>query len=761
MLHRFLMSILGTFTYYAFFTLASYAQSPLAKLEGKVLYFKEPIEFAHVALYALDNDSLPLTLTTTDPSGFYTLSVNEGGEYLLKVSFIGYQPHTKNVQLQAGTTTTENIALETDSEFLESVEVVGEKASVTYLLDKKVVTFDEKILAGTSSAADALVKVPEINIDAKGNVKIRGNSGVTVLINGKPSMLSPADLIGNMSSASISQVEIITTPSAKYDPDGAGGIINIITQQQQDVNISGKATVGAGLDEKYNASLKLDLTKGRWHHFFTASLRHEDNPATKQRDFLKKGETDYTTFSEEEELAKFGMVQLGTEFKMDSSNLVYLSYQHSNLDENTPVRFRNIDAEAALSETGKGDLDFGMLENKFQAGYVFSGKNSHLSADVLYSLGKLRVNSESESRKEGNHNNAYYTSSLKNESDFYFFDYTIDYSLTLGKSLKMELGHAGEYVNTENNYSAIFQETHSGIKYDYKESIQALFTLFTFKKGNYTFQGGLRFENVLQEVSTMPADPYQNLYPSLGIEYKLSGQKSLSFNYSRRISRPDPFQFIPLERQVNSRETEYGNPELQPAYSNNLELGYKLFNDKIGVKSTVYFILINDLINRVLLQEENLSKVTFENIDQAATFGVSLSAETELNQWYSLDGSIEVLNYRLKDDTFTELNDDYTYAILKLNQVVSFGHGLNLQLNGSYTSNHYEALRELRSSYQLGATVEKSLFNKHANLSFSVRRFVYSGERSTRYSGLYQIKEEYIPQNPIFRLSFTYSFSKN
>ncbi|MGB5929255.1 MAG: outer membrane beta-barrel family protein [Cyclobacteriaceae bacterium] len=733
------------------------AQNKNASIEGKIHEAGTPVEYAHIGLFQSQDDTTPIALATSNGEGFYSLTIEQSGEYVIKISFIGYESHTQKIQVVSGKTQKLDVELTPDSELLESIEITGEKVNVTYLLDKKIVTFNKEMLAGTTSAADVLRKVPEVNLDAKGNLKIRGKSGITVLVDGKPTMLSPADLIKNIPSNTISSVEIITSPSAKYDPDGSAGVINIITQQQQDVNINGRATVGLGLVEKYDGSIKLDISKNKWSHFFTAGIRHEDNPATENRRFFRDGVFEYETIAEEDEISEFQIAQAGTEYQVNDNNSVYLSLQYSNLDKNTPISLLINDAGQAASGTGTGLVDFGIREQKIQSGYTYTGNKSSIGTDIVYSTGKARVNSESNSSMEGVDS---YASGQKNEIDFYFFDYNIDYSIGLGESFKLELGYAGEEVRFDNQYQANYDGEQSELFYTYKESIQAGFSLLTFKKNKFTAQGGLRFENVLQEISTIPGDPYQNLYPSLGLEYNISDSKSLSFNYSRRISRPDPFQFSPFERQANSREIIAGNPLLNPAYTNNLETSYNWFTEKVGLRATAYYAYTSDLISKVLLQEDELSIITFANIDESHNFGIGLSAETDISSWYSVDVSADLIGYHLEDNDFQELNYDGVYTIAKLNQIFSIADGFSLQVNGVYTSGYFEPLRKLRSVYQAGATLEKSLFEKKADLSFSVNRFIYTGERSTRFSGPYEVVEEYIPQNPVFRISFTYRFSK-
>ncbi|MFA0963365.1 TonB-dependent receptor domain-containing protein [Roseivirga sp. BDSF3-8] len=733
------------------------AQGNTSNIKGKIHEDGIPVEYAHIGLFQYDNDSNPAALAISDSEGNYSLSVEQEGEFVLKVSFIGYESYQQYITLTSGENLDLDVELTPDSELLESIEITGEKVNVTYLLDKKIVTFNKEMIAGTTSAADVLRKVPEVNLDAKGNLKIRGKSGITILVDGKPTMLSPADLLKNIPSNTISSVEIITSPSAKYDPDGSAGVINIITQQQQDMSVSGRATIGLGLVEKYDGSLKLDVSKGKWSHFLMAGMRHEDNPATEKRRFFRNGVFEYETIAEEDEISEFQIAQAGTEFQINSANSVYLSLQYSNLDKNTPISLEINDTELTAPSTGSGLVDFGIREQKIQTGYLHSGEKSSIGADIVYSNGKARVNSESNTSIEGAEA---YTSGQKNEIDFYFFDYNVDYSTSLGENLKLELGYAGEEVRFDNQYQANFNGGQSELFYTYKESIQAGFSLVTFKKDKLTLQGGLRFENILQEISTLPNDPYQNLYPSFGLEYNINDARSLSFNYSRRISRPDPFQFSPFERQANSREIIAGNPKLNPAYTNNVEISYNWFTEKMGLRATAYYALTSDLISKVLLQEDDLSRITYANIDKSHNFGIGLSAETDISSWYSLDASTDLIGYRLKDNKFQELNYDGVYTIVKLNQVFSIAEGFNLQVNGVYTSGYFEPLRKLRSVYQVGATVEKSLFNQRADLSFSVNRFIYTGERSTRFSGPYEVVEEYVPQNPVFRASFTYRFSK-
>ena len=732
------------------------AQGKVASISGTVLDAGVPVEYANVVLYQNEEATEPLALSTTDAEGFYELIYDQEGSFYLKVSFIGYTAVGRTVTLKPGERITEAFELNADPRLLEAVEISAEKSNVTYLLDKKIVSFNKEMIAGTSSAAEVLQKVPEISVDARGNLKLRGNSGVSVLIDGKPSMLSPADIVSNLASANIVAVEIITSPSAKYDPDGSAGIINIITKRESNVKATGVATAGVGLAEKYNSSLQLDVNTGRWTHYLTASQRHEDKPASELRRFYDNGELQYVTDVQEDKVSDFIMAQLGTEVELDSNTVVYISYQYSDLDEETPVTFTITDFDGSVPQSGTGNVLFGIEENKLQSGFSRQGKRSSLSSDIVYSNGSAYVNSDSRSGDEMGVST--YSSAQLNEFDFHFFDYSADFSTRIGNAAKLEIGYAGEEVVFSNLYQSEFDGVSASQSYDYKESIQAAFSMLTLKKEKYTVQAGLRFENILQEISVDPKDPYQNLYPSMGFEYTIDEERSLSLNYSRRISRPDPFQFSPFERQANSREVVAGNPDLNPAYSNNVEMAYNLYKEQYGLRMTLFLNQEQDQIKRILTQQADLSVISFDNIDVSNTLGFSMAAETQVGTFLSLDASADVIYHHLEDAVYSELNTDYVYTIIKLNQAYSLGGGLSFQINANYTSSYYDGLRRLNNIYNLGATIEKSILKKRGDIALKVDRIVYSGERGTRLSGLYEVKEDYIPQNPIVRLSFSYRF---
>ncbi|GAB3638882.1 outer membrane beta-barrel family protein [Hymenobacter arcticus] len=713
---------------------------------------KEPIPYANVVLFADSAKQHQVQVAATDDAGKFVLSNLAPATYTLVISFIGYQGYEKKVAVTDKPLALGEIALHVNSKVLNEIIVNGQRNNIEFHIDKEVVNFTPEMLAGATSASDVLAKVPQITLDATGQVKLRGDAGVRVLIDGKPTILSASDVLANLPAGKLKKVEIITSPSAKYDPEGSAGIINIITQEQGKTTREALVTLGVGLNKKYSGLAKLDYNIGKWSHYGSLSYRHEDRPAQTYREYSIGNSLQFTSLYKEAEIQKFTNAEVGTVYKIDSLSKASINYQYSLLDQNTPSTYRQ-DGQGQLN-TGDGNVLFTTGENKVRTGYTHNAEKNTFGVDALYGWGLITIDSNNTLQNQDNKNlSSYY---LTNTVDYLYLDYNLDYSHTFNQSWKADLGYAGEEVRMNNGFTSYVNNVHSEINYKYKESIQAVFGLLSYAKDKYKAQLGLRLENVLQEIVNIPKDPYFNVYPSLTVERKLSDSKSLVLNFSRRISRPDPFDFAPFVRYDNVNQRSQGNPLLKPAYSNNAELNYLYANDLFNLKASVFLRNGQNVINKVIRQEGDLTIVTFDNIRQVNTVGTSLGGEASLLAWWKLSGGAEVYYNNISDSEYTYGRRESVYSVLKLNSIWSIKKNLKLQVNSNYTTTTYEAQRQLLPSYTAGITASVTTLKKRGNVSFRVDNLVYNGSRSWTNAQSYLIWERYEAQNPIYRLTFSY-----
>ncbi|MDO7888081.1 outer membrane beta-barrel family protein [Hymenobacter sp. CA2-7] len=723
-----------------------------SSITGKVVDGKAPIPYANIVLFADATKQRQVQVAATDEEGKFVLPNIAPTTYTLVVSFIGYQGYEKAITVTEKPLALGDIALQLNSKALDEVTVTGQRSNVEFHIDKEVVNFTPEMLAGATSASDVLAKVPQITLDATGQVKLRGDAGVRVLIDGKPTILSASDVLATLPAGKLKKVEIITSPSAKYDPEGAAGILNIITQQENKAATEALVTIGLGLNKKYSGLAKLDYNVGKWSNYASLNFRHEDRPTQTYREYYLDNALQFTSLYKEAEIEKFTNAEIGTDYKIDSLSTASLSYQYSLLDRNTPSTYRQ--DEQSLPNTGSGNVLFTTSENKVRAGYTRSAKRNTFGADFLYAWGAVDINSNNILR---NQNNAVLSSySLANTIGYYFLDYDLTYSRALNQYWKLDLGYSGEEVHFSNDFTSLTNNVYNAVNYKYKESIQAVFSLLSYAKGAYKAQVGLRLENALQEISSIPTSPYVNAYPSLTLERKLDDSKSIALNFSRRISRPDPFQFAPFVRYDNVNQRSQGNPLLKPAYSNNVELNYLYANEHFNLKSSVFLRNSQNVINKIIRQDGDLTTITFDNIAHVNTLGASLSGETNLLTWWKLNGGAEVFYNNISDDQYTYGRRESVYGVLKLNSIWTLKNNLKLQVNSNYTTTTYEAQRQLLPFYTAGITASVTTLKKRGNVSFRIDNLVYSGSRSWINAQPYLIWERYEAQNPIYRLSFSY-----
>lgn len=625
------------------------------------------VEFASVALYDRATNK-PVDGTVADEKGKFVLNRVAEGEFKILISFLGFTTKTidhvkvgKGQQLDLGV-----IKLSPNTKTLEEVTVTGQSALIEEKVDRLVYNAEKDITAKGGDATDVLRKVPLLTVDLDGNVSLRGSSNIRVLINNKPSTIvasSVADALKQIPADQIKTVEVITSPSAKYDAEGSGGIINIITKKNslQGLNLNVDAGVGnrgssLSLNGGYRKK-KIGFTLGgfgrSWYNTITKT-NLDQSSVVEGTTFLTRQTGD--GYSQ----GLFGQYNLGMDYDLAKNQSLTAGVRYGvrnmlNQQDLTTEVFRN----NVLGQTGYRNVDAKNLSGTVDVNvdYLRIYKpQQEWSISTLYSRNDLTNNFDADLLKGDLLNGTReLTARQRNLNGNLNQEFTIqtDYQTPIKKNQMLEFGGKGIFRQVDSDYRYLLAGPTGEFASDarqpagslvYHQNIAAGYTSYTYTtKKKYTFKGGLRYEHTFIDASTSESGrvgvgDYGVLVPSLNASKTLKGT-TVKLAYNRRIQRPGLQQLNPNFNAANPQNITIGNPALLPELTNNFELGLSRTIKKTFVNATFFGRITNNAITQVRQPSDTLAGAivtTFENIGRQHAYGVNLFANVALTSKINL-----------------------------------------------------------------------------------------------------------------------------
>jgi len=587
---------------------------PKLKLTGIVLdqETQQTLEYATISLKNTKNpDRLQGGITGFD--GKFMVDVFPG-TYDISIEYIGFDRFTKTGVLIKSSMDLGTIGLTIGSTALEGVEVMAEKTEVEIRLDKRIYNVGKDLTVRGGSVADVLDNVPSVTVDIEGNVALRGNDNVRILINGKPSGLvgiSGPQGLQQLPAESIEKVEVVTSPSARYGAEGTAGILNIILKKQELLGFNGNFVANAGqthtdiIPSAYGGSANVNLRKNKFNIFSTNSYSKSlsignvfneneyfngENPST----FLEESRS-----PERENFSFFSSLGVEYYFKEKTSLILSGFIRDRSGDDYTKNILKRFDENKVLIdqsqlielETDKDDarqislnFDSEMDEEgqKFTAVFQYEENKEDEKADIDNSL---------KNRDEK-------VNQLESEKRILL---QADYVLPLDKNTQFEFGYRGNFNNQETDYQ-VFQIQNGGFARNtdlsnvliYKEHINALYTQYGKKIDAFSFLIGLRMEDSKiivdqRTINDYNQKKYTKFFPTLNLSYEFSDTESIILGYSRRISRPRGRFLNPFPSRSSVANFFQGNADLDPSYSNTVDVGYLKRWDKVTFNTSVYY----------------------------------------------------------------------------------------------------------------------------------------------------------------------------
>ncbi len=583
------------------------------------------------------------------PAGEYRVTVAHPGAAPLEIGPVAVDPEHRVVDLG-------QVRLVNDAIKLEQVEVSARRQTLDNSIDRKVYNVGKDLQSAAGSVSDLLQNVPSIQVDIDGNVSLRGNDSVLILIDGKPStMMSAANravALEQMPADSIERIEVVTNPSAKYKPDGTAGIINIVRKRSHQPGYSATARVNIGNDGRYNVGVTGNYNPGKLNISGSFNLRQDDRPRSThdERSHLdpSTNSTLSTVQDTKEQMRPLSrLAQLGADYNVDRDTKVGVSANYNLRTFHRTSTINNISRDAGGVLTGDYDRDRSddewqkTTETELTFQHSFAEEGREIS-------GGLKQDRHWE--QEDNHYEDVYRLPLGAPT----FDYTLikptetgtefttDYSQPLPHEAKLETGVSLDADKDDMDFHGGFTDPVSGMtlvdptttnRFIYHDHIQALYATYGQPFGNFGVLAGLRFENATidtDQVTTAVVDKtnYVRVYPTLHLRYNLSDLWQLQVNYSQRVRRPDSDDLNPFPEYQDPYNLRAGNPRLLPEETHSIESGIQYKKDETTYLATVYyrdtnhaFTTVTNYINSTVLltTQENLSSNTSEGLEMAAS----------------------------------------------------------------------------------------------------------------------------------------------
>lgn len=749
-----------------------------AQITGKVIdaSTKQGMEFANISLRKTGSKEF-IKGTVSDQLGAFRLDGVSNGNYVVAVSVVGYATFEKELTIGTGqkTINLRNILLKEDTQLLNEVQVVGQRSQMKFEIDRKVFNVDQSLATAGGSASDVLGNIPSVQVDPEGEVSLRGNSSVTVWINGKESGLSAdnrAQILEQLPAESIERVEVITNPSAKYNPEGTAGIINIVLKKNRKAGYYGSLQAGVDTRGGYNAAGNVNFSSGRFESFVNVGTRvrksegegytnrqnldDNGNPVsylnqlrndedTRKPVIFRAGTTYHATDKDHFSFNGFGLLGRGDETD-------WLNYT-----SNIPGSFTN----SLRTSAEKRKMNIG----NFEIGYKrdFSEK-SNLDLSASYNL--VNITPESSFLQVSNYAGGTSTSSYQFQENVMKprkWEFQADYVTEFGEQNKIEAGYKGEFLTSKSKVStysgtsegnAAFNEgLYNNFTYD--QNVNALYATYSKRINRFGIQLGLRGEHTRTNTNSLgynqsetdhPAykDDYFSFYPSAFLSYQLPSNNELQLNYTRRVSRPWGGQLNPFVNLTDSTNISYGNPLLLPQYSNSLELNYIKNWESHTLSASLYYRNTDNVIQRISYRDGDIMKSTFENIAKTQSAGTELILKNNLFRMIDLTSTLNFYYNKLDGFSYLpagattpvvgEADEDFSWSARIIANIM-LPWGVSLQATGDYNSRELVAQGYRKANHAIDLGLRKSFLDRKLSLTINTRDLLNSRKRETITSG--------------------------
>jgi len=764
---------------------------------GKVLEneTKQPLEYATIVLTPVNGKNITGGLTNVN--GDFTIEVKKG-IYNISIEFISFKTKKINNSSLLKDTDLGTIYLSSDTQALNEVEVVAEKSTVEIHLDKKIYNVGKDMTVKGGTASDVLDNVPSVDVDVEGNISLRGNDNVRILINGKPSGLvglSGTEALKQLPADAIQKVEVITSPSARYDAEGTAGILNIILRKGKALGFNGSLTATAGNPDNFGGSANLNLRSKKLNIFTNTGYNYRKAPGNSNNNttyfdnfntkmsskeenklYERKRNSFNTRFGIEYYLSKKSSIT-GTVLYNESDgldNLTNTSNEFDNLDVLTKTNDR-IEKDKENNKTTEYSLNFTQDFKKsghkltFDFQYNNTDENSYANITDTDLFPTYAIN------------NPERNSTLQNSNTYLIKS---DYVLPFGKDSQFEFGYkidlnkltsdylVEDFNDTTNQY---FNNTNFSNMLNFEQNIYAVYSQYGEKINKFSYLLGLRMETTDRKINLIQTNEIENknytkFFPTVNLGYEFNDSESITLGFNRRLRRPRHWFLNPFETRTSETYIRKGNINLDPTYTNSLDLGYLKKWNKFTLNSSIYyqhsinnFEFVQNEETRIINGIQTLVIIRNPiNLSSQDRYGFEFTANYNPFKWWKLSNSFNFYSYKTigsYNNISYDANDVSWFT--RFNSRITLPGKIDWQTRAMYRGPRKTAQSKREGIFMVNLAFSKDLLKDKATLSFNISDLLNSRKRkSTDYTQTTITTGEFQWRERQILLNFTYRFNQ-
>jgi len=751
----------------------------------------EPLEYATISLV---NERFPNRIQggITDRNGNFDIEIFPG-KYNITLEYIGFQKVTLKDRIIRETSPLGDFKLNINSESLNEVELVGERTEVEIRLDKRVYNVGKDITVRGGSVTDVMDNIPSVSVDVEGNISLRGNDNVRILVNGKPSGLvglSGSAALRQLPAESIEKVEVVTSPSARYEASGTAGILNIILKKDELIGFNATFIANGGIPEYLGGTATLNWRTKKLNIFSTTTYRDQKSlgGGVFNSEYFKgilpssfANETrDY------DRIRKNYFINLGVEYYInDKTSLTVSGFvrdSNNTSDSNTEIDDLNANGDVLSSVDRLQEEAEEDNSSQFTANFTkkFNDDGHELVAEI-----QLQKSVEDEFADISNSDSPSETAGTLESQTRNLFQ--LDYVRPIDKNTQFEFGYRGDFSSQENDYEIAIQEngrfiidTNLSNVLLFEQNINALYTQYGKKINKFSYLLGLRMENTniiidQKTTSDFKEKKYTNFFPTVNLSYEFSEEENITLGFSRRIRRPRSWSLNPFPSRSSVTFFRQGNPDLDPSYSSTFDFGYLKRWEKFTLNGSVYYQKATQVITRITeatgevvrVSEDPIIEIpslraTSINLAENNRLGTEFTLTYTPSRKFRLSGNFNIFNSETIGTYNKQVFDaEIVSWFARINGNITLPKGWTAQLRGFYRGPNATAQSKSKGFFVLSGAINKDVLNKKGTLSFNASDLLNSRfYRNTTTTELFTNYSEFQWRRPSYVMTFTYKINE-
>jgi outer membrane receptor protein involved in Fe transport len=709
-------------------------------ITGTVVEYEsnEALQYANLIL-SEENDSSLVAGTVTNEDGNFRFDNIKRGKYFITVSFIGFEKVETPVFELTGNIYVGKLGIKKLSILLDEVNVTSEKSTLVSTLDKKVYNVGKDIISESGSVSDILQNIPSVSVDVSGNVSIRGTSKITFLINGKSSSRLRRNApiaLQQIPAYTIERIEVITNPSAKYSPEGTGGIINIIKRNDSETGRNGQIIGNIGNEKKYNTSLVLGYGETNLSTLLSYSLRHPSGTNIFSDVRLEKDLTSGQKLSLYNEngssLTKplAHVLDAGVVYQLDDENNFEFSgnyFSQNSFHEGTSdINLLDNQNHYVYKLQSKSTNDESEKEGEGGISYehLFGGNEDHsLTLEVAYS--------GYDEKEDLTFNELFFFPANESSRKKIFVNKTgnqyeiiSEYALPINDESDFEAGYLGEFIHDN-----IYYNSEDGPnRFIFDQNLHSVYAIYSRDISKFNIELGLRGEHtgikshLVEPTDLLTHNDYFKFYPSFRLAYELDQTQNFNFSYGKRINRPEADQLNPFPEFIDPRNAEGGNPNLKPEQIYSLELSYQNISDQFTFTPALFYRYKDDAFTPVSkLRGDSTIIITTENLSNQQSAGIESIVSGKLFNWWDFDISTSLFYNRINATNLGYFQNKFTFSgLVELYSLFKLTKKTSLQLNLSYSSSVLTPQGQKEPIFYANIGYKQLLFYDQLSITFTI-----------------------------------------